>query len=362
MDNKEVNMDNEVKNKMREQVEGGFALPGVIRELESARNGLNENDLATLLSNDTFLLNLFANQNQIGKDLRPTDSQVRNIIASAGTDLSQITPCELFKQYVAHVFDEIKGKTAILLGDSDRTIVDAMKKMDLGKYAPLMLFLRTQELKPSADGFVDRAGTFFHQVATSILGHKITTHLQGLARENGYDNPVAKAYPELIADPTLASDVVIGLNSHDLYKFALARLTNKNGRLTPAEREIMNSHAEFSAQLIEASGYAMPKRALEIVRYHHEKPHPALHVKVATVADIYDALTSPRPYKEAFDPHTALSIMTKSMEAGELDTIVMASLVQLHRQDRSDPLKTGFCSAPPALEDRQGYGGRVTVN
>ncbi len=92
-------------------------------------------------------------------------------------------------------------------------------------------------------------------------------------------------------------------------------------RLTPEEREVMEGHADIGARILRGSGSEVLMAAEEIARTHHEKwngegyprslagediPLPG---RITAVADVFDALTSERPYKKAFSNADALEIM-----------------------------------------------------
>jgi HD-GYP domain-containing protein (c-di-GMP phosphodiesterase class II) len=98
---------------------------------------------------------------------------------------------------------------------------------------------------------------------------------------------------------------------------------NKPGPLTPEERAIMETHS--------AAGYDMlrdvdfPWDILPLVRGHHErwdgKGYPdkiagediAQSARIVCVADVFDALTTDRPYRRAFTWDEALTMMAKDV-------------------------------------------------
>jgi putative two-component system response regulator len=81
---------------------------------------------------------------------------------------------------------------------------------------------------------------------------------------------------------------------------------------------------------------------LPIIRHHHEKwdgsGYPdglaadqiPLLARVLQVADIYDALTSPRPYKPAYPPKIALRMIREETERGWRDPDVVRAFLDLH--------------------------------
>ncbi|MCJ2166290.1 HD-GYP domain-containing protein [Pseudodesulfovibrio sp. S3-i] len=108
---------------------------------------------------------------------------------------------------------------------------------------------------------------------------------------------------------------------HDLGKTAVpARIVTKPGRLTKPECEEMKRHPGYGRTILQRNS-DIPPRVLEAVRAHHEKYNgsgypdgltrkeiPAF-ARILCLADIYDALTSNRYYKDAIPPNKALGIM-----------------------------------------------------
>jgi HD-GYP domain-containing protein (c-di-GMP phosphodiesterase class II) len=99
---------------------------------------------------------------------------------------------------------------------------------------------------------------------------------------------------------------------HDVGKIAIPdRILLKPGPLTPAERAIMQEHTETGFELLTGSGQRLLDIAAVIALTRHERfdgtgyPHGlrgdaiALEGRIAAVADVFDALTSPRPYRVA---------------------------------------------------------------
>ncbi|MDD3311128.1 HD-GYP domain-containing protein [Pseudodesulfovibrio sp.] len=108
---------------------------------------------------------------------------------------------------------------------------------------------------------------------------------------------------------------------HDLGKTAVpSRIINKRARLTDQEFDEVKRHPEYGCRILEKNG-DVPEEVLEAVRHHHEKyngaGYPEHRVKrdisplarIISLADVYDALTSDRSYKDAILPNKALAIM-----------------------------------------------------
>jgi putative nucleotidyltransferase with HDIG domain len=108
---------------------------------------------------------------------------------------------------------------------------------------------------------------------------------------------------------------------HDLGKTTVpARIINKPGPLTGPERDEIRRHPQFGCDILRRNG-DIPDRVLQAVMHHHERyngsgyPHglvrkdiPAF-ARILCLADVYDALTSDRCYKNAILPNKALGIM-----------------------------------------------------
>ncbi len=111
---------------------------------------------------------------------------------------------------------------------------------------------------------------------------------------------------------------------HDLGKVGIPdRILRKPGRLTPEEWEVMQTHAQIGADLLSGGTTDLMRLAEVIALSHHERwdgsgyprciageeiPQAA---RIAAVCDVFDALTSPRPYKKAWTPEAAKAEIVK---------------------------------------------------
>lgn len=124
---------------------------------------------------------------------------------------------------------------------------------------------------------------------------------------------------------------------HDVGKALVpSALLLKPGRLTADEMRVMRSHAERGHDLLAASPGASA-RTLDVVLHHHERidgrgyPHGlqgdslTLLARMGAVCDVYDAITSDRPYKNGWDPAESISRMA-SWE-GQFDSKVLTAFV-----------------------------------
>jgi putative two-component system response regulator len=142
--------------------------------------------------------------------------------------------------------------------------------------------------------------------------------------ETGGHTERMSAYSAMLAGK-LGLDVEsirIATPMHDVGKVALPdHILLRPGSLTPEEREEMERHTLIGHQILSGSGSALLELGATIALTHHEKwdgsgyPHRLagsaipLEGQVAAVADVFDALTSHRPYRKAFSIEEAVEIM-----------------------------------------------------
>jgi putative two-component system response regulator len=127
---------------------------------------------------------------------------------------------------------------------------------------------------------------------------------------------------------------------HDVGKIAISDvILNKPGKLTSAEFEIMKTHAAIGVTIIQrieanAEEHDFMKHARLIAGGHHEKwdgtGYPLgvkekeipLEARLMALADVYDALTSARPYKQPLSPGEAREII-KNGKGTQFDPVLV---------------------------------------
>jgi HD-GYP domain-containing protein (c-di-GMP phosphodiesterase class II) len=125
---------------------------------------------------------------------------------------------------------------------------------------------------------------------------------------------------------------------HDLGKAAMPQeILNKPGKLTPEEFDIIKQHSMRGYEMLIA-GADVSEGVLDVCRHHHERwdgtGYPdglageqiSLLARMGAVCDVYDAVTSDRPYKAGWDPAHSLSQM--ATWKGHFDTTVFQSFVK----------------------------------
>jgi len=122
-----------------------------------------------------------------------------------------------------------------------------------------------------------------------------------------------------LSDQTMRS-LIKGSFLHDLGKIGISdNILLKPGKLDDKEFEIMKTHVEKGREIIQRSKWLHD--ALDVVTYHHEKMTGKGYLKgvsgsdipvtarIFAIADVFDALTSKRPYKEPWSFKETMEIM-----------------------------------------------------
>ncbi|TWU41776.1 HD domain-containing phosphohydrolase [Novipirellula artificiosorum] len=139
---------------------------------------------------------------------------------------------------------------------------------------------------------------------------------------------------------------------HDIGKVGIPdRILLKPGRLTTEEFAIMTQHAKIGGDTLQAVAEAHPEAAFlrmayEIAMSHHERwdgtGYPnglageaiPLSGRVVAIADVYDALTSPRVYKPAYSHHTAVQIISDG-SGSHFDPNLVQAFLKLESEFRA---------------------------
>ena len=156
---------------------------------------------------------------------------------------------------------------------------------------------------------------------------------------------ITDAYPMTEADISL---IITASALHDIGKIRIPEeILNKPGRLTDEEFKIMKTHSELGADMIQDMHFpkdnSLVRASWEICRWHHErwdgKGYPdglkgeeiPISAQVVSIVDVYDALTSERCYKKAFDHDTAIQMILDG-QCGQFNPILLMCLKELSPQ------------------------------
>jgi HD-GYP domain-containing protein (c-di-GMP phosphodiesterase class II) len=162
-------------------------------------------------------------------------------------------------------------------------------------------------------------------------GHsdRVTRYSVMIAREMG----IYEDYIEIVR---------ISAQLHDVGKIGIEdRILKKPGALTPEEFEVMKTHTTKGANILRP--VAQLKDMIPGIELHHESldgrgyPHGLkgddipLLPRIIAVADTFDALTTTRPYQQAYDPKEALNII-RNLSGKRLDPNAVAALCAIYER------------------------------
>jgi putative two-component system response regulator len=175
--------------------------------------------------------------------------------------------------------------------------------------------------------------------------------IQSLARIIA--DKISSQYPAIL-DENMVDQIVTYSPLHDIGKVAVpdAVLTKKE-KLTWEEFEQMKHHAKGGGELLRQINEFLPHErnhldiAIEIAECHHERFNGTgypdklagedipLSARIVAIADVYDALRSPRPYKKGFSHQEACDIILKGdgrTEPTHFDPLVLKAFEDSHQE------------------------------
>ncbi|MFH1562669.1 MAG: HD domain-containing phosphohydrolase [Nitrospirota bacterium] len=153
----------------------------------------------------------------------------------------------------------------------------------------------------------------------------------------------AKIAQELGLDAENVETTKITAFLHDLGNIGVSnQILHKKGRLTIEEFENVKRHTAIGAKILEP--ICSKKEIIEGIKFHHERMDGSgypwalndkmvpLIAKIITVADVYDAMTSTRPYRKAFTPEDAISELKRGC-GYEFDGKVVSAFIKALNKD-----------------------------
>src|SRR6201981_2081133 len=195
---------------------------------------------------------------------------------------------------------------------------------------------------------LERAESVLFSLARSIEGKDPYTH--------GHCERLAQYSARLGEQLGLPEDQITALRRagivHDVGKIAVPdAILLKPGRLTPDEWTIIREHSVVGERIcapLKSFRFVLP-----IIRHHHEKLDGSgypdglrgdaipITARVLQIVDVYDALTTDRPYKKAFSITDALQTMKEEVAKGWWDPKVFDQFERLVRTGTADFLSRG---------------------
>jgi putative nucleotidyltransferase with HDIG domain len=217
--------------------------------------------------------------------------------------------CAESKQAVISMFQEARMGKAIDVGGAQQMVEEITDSVARNPGALISL----ARLK-TVDDY-----TYMHSVAVCAM-------MVALAKQLGLDEKATR-------------EVGLAGLMHDLGKAAMPMdVLNKPGQLTEAEFDTIKTHPEEGYRML-LSGHNVDPIVLDVCLHHHEKTNGSgypkglksdeisLFAKMGAVCDVYDAITSNRPYKDGWDPAESLRKMAE-WSNGHFDTQVFQAFVK----------------------------------
>jgi len=145
---------------------------------------------------------------------------------------------------------------------------------------------------------------------------------------------------KLNATPAQLAALQTGGIVHDVGKIGIPdSILNKQGKLTDEEMDVMKRHPAIGYDILKP--LRTFKDVLPIVRWHHERPNGTgypdrigggdlpLLPRIISVSDVFDALSTDRPYRKRMELPECIRILREDAACGNLDTIVVEAMVEI---------------------------------
>ena len=236
---------------------------------------------------------------------------------------------------------------------TDRVVIDKLKKNYM-KSLEEAVVERTSEIKETQRAAILAIANLAESIDDDTGGHlqRIRSYCKVLAEElradSRYKDSITEEYCEMIYDLSPL---------HDLGKVGIRDyILQKPDKLTPEEFEKMKDHAEIGARALRMAGEMIHRESIfsigeMIARFHHEKwdgsGYPAVDIngekrplrgeeiplcaRIVALADVYDALTSKRPYKMPF-PHERAREMILAQSGKHFDPEVVQAFTRREQE------------------------------
>jgi putative two-component system response regulator len=220
----------------------------------------------------------------------------------------------------------------------------------------MMVQQKTEELIDTNQKLIEREKITLDLLARAgdMRDHETGEHT------NRVTNYVKIIVDDLVKNPSVgyllskldAAEIVEAAKLHDIGKVAMPdSVLLKPGKLTKDEFDIIKTHPTYGAEMLDEAverlgGDNLLKEARNIAFGHHEKWNGSgyprglsgeaipLSARIAAIADVFDALTSERPYKKAFTSEAAFDILYE--DSGTHFDPRLIEVVKMHEHDFID--------------------------
>ena len=273
----------------------------------------------------------------------------------------------------------------IMPGMDGFTVCEKIKSDDLTKLIPVIMITGLEDsaskikgIKLGVDDFITKPFNIFELKARAASLIKLKQYTDQLENAEsilfslaltveakdpntiGHCNRLAN-FGMLLAEEIGLSDHEIrtvrrGGILHDIGKLAIKdSILLKPGPLTDEEFRIIETHPEEGEKICKP--LQTMNDVLPIIRHHQERfdgtGYPdklkgeeiPVGARIVAMVDVYDALTSDRPYRKALDKRSALGVLDQEVEAGKWDKSIVSSFKNILQRDDLQ-----HCLASPVFE------------
>lgn len=260
-----------------------------------------------------------------------------------------------------------------LVGLTAFEVCRLLKSSPLTRYTPVVMMLppaceseltwRSEAHAAGVDDFWGRPGSRWEALdriqsllqLKSYIDKQAQSVVLSLARSLEAKDPCTEGHSERLVGYAQQLGDSIGMTEDDLEVLRIACLVHdigkvavpdailsKPGRLDAIELEVMRQHPVVGESI--CAPLKSFRDALPAIRHHHERMDGSgypdrlageeipLTARILQVADIYDALTTDRPYRKAMAPEWALAVMMSEAHRGWLDVPLVCKFSQLCHQ------------------------------
>ena len=229
-----------------------------------------------------------------------------------------------------HSAEQEMGKAKKLYDEAKTLQIKAFKDIKAGRDIDIAPF------KELASGFMD--SVFRNQDALACLTQMRQKDAYLLEHSINVSILMGIFAKHLGIEKNIIVELTTGALLHDIGKIKIPdEILNKPGRFTDDEFKIMKMHSLFSKEILEESG--LTGIAVDIAGMHHErldgKGYPfgkkgdeiSQYVRMASIVDVYDALTAERVYKAGMEPIKAFKIL-KDGCPDSFDPVLLNKFIQ----------------------------------
>ena len=259
------------------------------------------------------------------------DDEIKALSSGAMDYLLKPIKDRSLKQRVALQLElqDYRNDLELLVAEATEDLYRANQKLLEREKITLDLLARASDLRDHDTGeHITRSTNYVRVIAEDLIENP----------REGYEMTAARA-----------RDITDAAKLHDIGKVAMPdEVLLKPGELTPKEFEIIKTHPTHGAELLEEAVRKLGnddllKEGHDIAFGHHEKwdgtGYPRnlagtdipLSARISAIADVFDALTSERPYKSAFSNEEAFTILYQ--DAGTHFDPYLIEVVKRHEKD-----------------------------